>query len=260
MDDYFDLSRDPRGVATLTIRNGKLNVLASPVLESVVEGLRRLVDDASIKVLVLATGGERAFIGGADLKEMAQLDPAGAEAFIRRLKSLCDALRAFPAPVVARVQGWCLGGGLEVAASCDLRIASSDAHFAMPEVRLGIPSVIHAALLPRLIGRGRASWLMLAADTIDAKQALEWGLVEQVVDAAWLDRAVDDLVGKLLESSASVLRAQKALLNQWDQLSLEEGIEASVSAFRASFESGEPTQYMTAFLEARSRRQAKASP
>ncbi len=259
MNDYSTLTRDNRGVATLTIKNaGKLNVLSSVVMDDLTSTLQQLAQDDSVKVLILASGGERAFIGGADLKEMAQLDALQAETFIRRLKSLCDALRAFPAPVIARVQGWCLGGGLEVAASCDIRVASSDAHFAMPEVRMGIPSVIHAALLPRLIGRGRASWLMLAADTIDARRALEWGMVEQVVDAENLDAAVSDLVGKLVESSARVLRAQKALLNQWDELPLGASVEASVQSFRKSFESGEPMQFMSAFLEQR-RQRAPAS-
>lgn len=219
----------------------------------------KVAKDESVKVLVLASSGEKSFIGGADLKEMAQLDATRAEAFIRQLKSLCDAIRAFPAPIIARIQGWCLGGGLEVAASCDIRVASVDANFAMPEVRMGIPSVIHAALLPRLIGRGRASWLMLAADSITAKRALEWGLVEQVVDSSCLDAAVNELVEKLVESSARVLRVQKTLLNQWDELPLAASVEASVQSFRASFESGEPTQFMEAFFENRRNLKATAS-
>ncbi|MDR3097525.1 MAG: enoyl-CoA hydratase/isomerase family protein [Paraburkholderia sp.] len=252
MNDFSILTRDDRGVATLTIANaGKLNILSSAVIEDLTTTLQALSKDETVKVLVFASSGDKAFIGGADLKEMARLDAPQAEAFIRRLKGLCDALRTFPAPVIARIQGWCLGGGLEVAASCDIRVASTDANFAMPEVRLGIPSVIHAALLPHLIGRGRASWLMLAADSIDARRALDWGLVEQIVETAQLDAAIGEMVDKLLESSARVLRAQKALLNQWDDLSLSAGVEVSVRAFRDSFESGEPTEFMNAFFEKR---------
>jgi enoyl-CoA hydratase len=250
MNEFCTLSRDERGFATLTVTNaGKLNVMSSAVMEGLTAAIRELSSDESVKVLVFATGGDKAFIGGADLKEMATLDAAHAEAFIRRLKVLCDEIRAFPGPVVARIQGWCLGGGLEIAAACDIRVASSDAHFAMPEVRMGIPSVIHAALLPRLIGRGRASWLMLAADSIDAKRALDWGLVEQIADATDLDVAVQELVNKLLESSGRVLRSQKALLNRWDDLSLSESVEASVKSFRTSFDSGEPKKLMDAFFE-----------
>src|SRR6266853_1899391 len=119
-------------------------------------------------------------IGGADIKEMAKHDQASAEKFITGLRDLCEAARAFPAPVIARMPGWCLGGGLEFAAACDFRIAAHDARFGMPEVRVGIPSVIHAALLPRLIGWGRARWLVMTAENIDAPTALAWGLVDAV--------------------------------------------------------------------------------
>ena len=130
--------------------------------------------------MILAGQSEKSMIGGADIKEMAKLDQKSAEAFITRLRDLCEAVREFPAPVIARLPGWCLGGGLEVAAACDFRIAAHDAHFGMPEVQVGIPSVIHAALLPRLIGWGRARWLVMTAENIDAPTALAWGLVDKV--------------------------------------------------------------------------------
>ena len=133
-------------------------------------------------------------IGGADIKEMARLDQASAEKFITGLRDLCEAVRAFPSPVIARMPGWCLGGGLEVAAACDFRIAAHDAKFGMPEVRVGIPSVIHAALLPRLIGWGRARWLVMTAGNIDAATALAWGLVDVVAPEGGLDAAVEQTV------------------------------------------------------------------
>src|SRR6202020_3672240 len=136
-----------------------------------------LAKDSQIRVLVLAGQSEKSMIGGADIKEMAGLDQTSAEKFITGLRDLCEAVRAFPAPVIARMPGWCLGGGLEVTACCAFRIAAHDAKFGMPEVRVGIPSVIHAALLPRLIGWGHARWLLMTAETIDAPTALAWGLV-----------------------------------------------------------------------------------
>ena len=161
-------------------------------------------------------------IGGADIKEMATLDQPSAEAFITRLRDLCEAVRAFPAPVIARMPGWCLGGGLEVAAACDIRIAAHDARFGMPEVRVGIPSVIHAALLPRLIGWGRARWLVMTAETVDAPTALAWGLVDVVAPDGGLDAAIDRTVKSLLDCGPEALRAQKALLRQWEELPLQE--------------------------------------
>jgi enoyl-CoA hydratase/carnithine racemase len=106
-------------------------------------------------VLVLRGRDDQAWIGGADIHEMAVLTPDTAPAFITRLKDLCEAIRLFPVPVIARLAGWCLGGGLEAALACDLRLGSLDSKYGMPEVKVGIPSVIHAAMLPRRVGMRR---------------------------------------------------------------------------------------------------------
>jgi len=212
-------------------------------------GLQQLASDRSIRVVVLRGQSEKSMIGGADIKEMAKLDQRSAEAFISRLRDLCEAVRQFPAPVIARMPGWCLGGGLEVAAACDFRIAAHDAHFGMPEVRVGIPSVIHAALLPRLIGWARARWLvMTAAENVDAATALAWGLVDKVAPAGELDAAVAQLVNTLLDCGPEALRAQKALLRQWEELPLTESVNLSVKVFGESFLTEEPTRLMGAFV------------
>src|ERR1700757_286866 len=178
LNPYCGIDRDTRGVVRLTICNaGTLNILGSAVINGVREGLQALARERQLRVLVIAGQSEKSMIGGADIKELAKLDQASAEKFITGLRDLCEAVRAFPAPVIARMPGWCLGGGLEVAAACDFRVADADAKFGMPEVRVGIPSVIHAALLPRLIGWGRARWLLMTAENIDAPTALAWGLV-----------------------------------------------------------------------------------
>src|SRR5258705_13213594 len=179
LNPHCGVDRAPRSVVRLTICNaGSLNILGSAVINGVREGLQVLAADRQIRVLVIAGQSEKSMIGGADIKEMAKLDQASAEKFITGLRDLCEAARAFPAPVIARIPGWCLGGGLEFAAACDIRIAAHDAKFAMPEVKVGIPSVIHAALLPRLIGWGRARWLILTAAPLDAPTPLNWGLVD----------------------------------------------------------------------------------
>src|SRR6516225_891973 len=152
LNQYCGLERDLRGVVRLSICNaGSLNILGSAVINGVREGLEALAADPAVRVLVLGGQSQKSMIGGADIKEMVGLDQKSAEAFITRLRDLCEAVLNFPAPVIARMPGWCLGGGLEVAAACDFRVAAHDAKFGMPEVRVGIPSVIHAALLPRLI-------------------------------------------------------------------------------------------------------------
>src|SRR5580698_3108976 len=195
LNPHCGVDRDPRGVVRLTICNaGPLNIFGSAVITAVREGLEMLAGERQIRVLILAGQSEKSMIGGADIKEMARLDQLSAEKFITGLRDLCEAVRAFPAPVIARIPGWCLGGGLEFAAACDFRIAAHDAKFGMPEVKVGIPSVIHAALLPRLIGWGRARWLVMTAATIDAPTALAWGLVDAVATEDGLDAAVESTV------------------------------------------------------------------
>lgn len=249
LNPHCGVTRDSRGVVRLTICNaGTLNILNSPVISAVREGLESLAADREIKVLILAGSGEKSMIGGADIKEMAKLDQPSAEKFISGLRDLCEAVRNFPAPVIARMPGWCLGGGLEVAAACDFRVAAHDGKFAMPEVRVGIPSVIHAALLPRLIGWARARWLVMTAATIDAPTALNWGLIDVMAAEGQLDAEVEKVIDLLLECGPEALRAQKALLRQWEELPLTESVNLSVAAFGRSFLTDEPTRLMQAFV------------
>ncbi|CCE06645.1 enoyl-CoA hydratase [Bradyrhizobium sp. STM 3843] len=250
LNSHCGVSRDDRGVVRLTIcKAGALNILGSAAIDAVRAGLETLAADSSIRVLVLCGESEKSLIGGADIKEMAGLDQTSAETFITRLAGLCEAVRVFPAPVVARIPGWCLGGGLEVAAACDLRVASHNAKFSMPEVRVGIPSVIHAALLPRLIGWGRARRLLLTAETIDAPTALDWGLIDAVAPEGGLDAAVEQTVEALLACGPAALRAQKALLRQWEELPLKESVAVSIGAFGRSFLTDEPKRLMQAFID-----------
>ena len=137
---------DAEGVATLTIHGAKaMNIIGSPAIVAITEALARLRDDPAVRVLVLRGQGDKAFIGGADIAEMAALTPATAEAFITGLRDLCEAVYVFPVPVIARLAGWCLGGGLEVAMACDLRFGSTDSQYGMPEVRVAGPDWFQGA-------------------------------------------------------------------------------------------------------------------
>jgi enoyl-CoA hydratase len=250
LNPYCGIDRDTRGVVRLTICNaGPLNIFGSAVITGVSEGLETLAGESGIRVLILAGQSEKSLIGGADIKEMATFDQAAAEKFITGLRDVCEAVRAFPAPVIARMPGWCLGGGLEVAAACDVRIAAYDAKFGMPEVRVGIPSVIHAALLPRLIGSGRARWFVMTAENIDAATALAWGLVDVVAPEGGLDAAVEKTVEALLKCGPQALRAQKDLLRQWEELPLTESVDISIGVFGRSFLTDEPKRLMQAFID-----------
>jgi enoyl-CoA hydratase len=250
LNSHCGIDRDSRGVVRLTICNaGPLNIMGSGVIQAVREGIEALAPDPQIRVLVLAGQGAKSMIGGADIKEMARLDQNSAEKFITGLRDLCEAVRNFPAPVIARMPGWCLGGGLEVAAACDFRVAGYDAKFGMPEVRVGIPSVIHAALLPRLIGWGRARWLVMTAENIDAATALSWGLVDVVAPEGGLDAAVEKTVEALLKGGQQALRAQKDLFRQWEELPLTESVNLSIGVFGRSFLTDEPKRLMQEFID-----------
>jgi enoyl-CoA hydratase/carnithine racemase len=250
LNTHCSVTRSSNGIAQLVICNaGPLNIVNSAVIHGVCDGLNQLAADKSLRVLVMRGSGEKSFIGGADIKEMATLDQASAETFITGLRDLCEAVRRFPVPVIARLKGWCLGGGLEVAAACDLRIASQDAQFAMPEVKVGIPSVIHAALLPRLVGWGRARWLILTAATIDAATALNWGLVDRVANGGDLDAAIAEAATAIAACGPEAMHSQKALLRQWEELPLTESIDLSVGVFGQAFLTGEPQHHMRAFLD-----------
>ena len=252
---YARATLDAHGVATLTIQGAKsLNILGSPVIADLTQALALLAQNSEIRVLILRGSGDKAFVAGANIVEMSALTRATAEHFIKGLRDLCEGVRRTPVPVIARIPGWALGGGLELATACDIRIASRTAQFGMPEVKVGIPSVIHAALLPRLIGQGRADWLLLTGELIDAETALAWGLVNQVVDQEALDHTIESLARSLCALGPAALRQPKMLLRRWETLPLAAAIDDSVTEFGKAFETGEPQRFMGEFARAKAAR------
>jgi len=207
-------------------RPEKVNALSSPLLLSLVDALRSAAASPDLRIVLLAGRG-KAFCGGADVKELSTLDASSAPAFVQKIHAVCAAIRALPVPVIARLHGAVIGAGLEIAAACDLRLAAEGTKFAMPEVRLGIPSVVEAALLPRLMGSGRAAWLVLTGEAIDARRACEWGLVEQIGG----DPELGVLLEHLLKNDREALRMQKQLLQLWEEAPLAASIEKSIALF-----------------------------
>ncbi len=243
------VTRDARGVYTLHIQGIKsLNILSTPVTLGVTEACRWIAAQPDAKAVVLRGVNDKAFVGGANIFEMAELNPASARAFITHLRDLCDAVRDIPVPTIARISGLCLGAGLELAASCDIRLSAHDGLFGMPEVRIGIPSVIHAVLLPALIGPGPANWLLLTGETVNAEQARQWGFLEFTCELEQLDALVEHSVAPIAASGPLAVRAQKMLLRHWESDSISAGLDRSVQTFGASFETNEPREYMAPFL------------
>jgi enoyl-CoA hydratase len=236
------------GVARIFLnRPEKSNAVNTPLLLQLVKVLEALKGQAGLRVVVLAGRG-KAFCGGADVTELASLDAGNGGAFVKRIHKVCAALRALPVPVVAKLHGAVIGAGLEIAAACDLRVAAAGTKFAMPEVRLGIPSVVEAALLPRLIGWGRTSWLLMTGQNIGAPRALEWGLVETVVKPRELDAAIERDVAAIVAAAPKAVRAQKSLMRRWETLPLDEAIRTGIEAFAQSATSGEHVERMAAFV------------
>jgi enoyl-CoA hydratase/carnithine racemase len=221
-----DASLDGAVARIFLNRPDKANALDCAHLDALREALIRLQGEPQARVAVLGGRG-RAFCGGADVRELAALDASTSRVFLNKIHAVCQAIRTLPFPVVARLHGAVIGAGLEIAAACDLRIAAEGTKFSMPEVRIGIASVVEAALLPRLVGSGRAAWLVLTGEPIDARRALEWGLIEEIGG----DDAVSRLVALLLKGDKQALSAQKQLLQLWEEAPLAESVEKSIELF-----------------------------
>ena len=243
--------RDGR-VARLRVDNErKLNCLSTELNVRLAKVFAELSGDASLRAVVLTGAGDRAFIGGADLNELGGLCADSARLYITRLHQACKAIRDCPVPVIGRINGFCLGAGLEVAASCDMRVAAETAEFGMPEVVMGIPSVIEAALLPGLVGWGKTREMLLTGALFPATEALAMGFVQKVVPAQELDAAVDRWIDAICRAKPEAVRAQKALMNRWERVSLEEGVLAGIDALSDAYKTGEPQAAIKAFLESK---------
>ena len=236
------IDRRPRGsVATVSVNNpAKLNRLGHAQCRAFIDAVAALAVDPDLRVVVVTGEGDRAFMGGANLFELAELNPDTARAFLTLVHQMSKVLRDLPVPVIARVNGWCLGAGLEVMAACDMRVASDTAMFGMPEVKVGLPSVVEAALLPQLIGWGRTKRLLYTGETIDAREALTWGLVEKVVPPAGLDAAVGHWVDSIVEAGPRAIRLQKELIREWEAMPVNDAIQAGIRCMGRAYESEEP--------------------
>lgn len=237
------------GIATLTLnRPAKLNALSIGMIAVLLDTLRSLHQPPGLRAVILTGAGSKAFCGGAQVEALASLGPTTSRAFITSLHDICEAIRRLPVPVIARIDGHCIGAGLEIAAACDLRLASTRAKFAMPEVRLGIPSVIETVLLPGLIGWGRTRLMVYTGRVIDAAAAYDWGLLEELVEPDALDAAVQRCVEEITASDAGVIASQKRLMREWEGMTPSEGIALSIDEFEQTWQRPEPRKRLSDFV------------
>jgi enoyl-CoA hydratase len=239
-------------VAIITInrpeKRNALNIQTRAEGAAVLEELR---DDESVGVVVFTGAGDKAFVAGADIGEF-----AGRTALTQRDvmlgRSLFTAIDSFPKPVIAMVNGYCLGGGCELALACDLRIASETASFGQPEINLGIiPGGGGTQRLTRLVGEGKAMELILTGDIIDAKTAFSIGLVNMVVPAADLAAKTMEIAGRISEKSPIALRMAKEAVKIASRSNLDEGLRREVDLFALCFSSEDKDEGVKAFLEKR---------
>jgi enoyl-CoA hydratase len=240
-------------VALVTIDNPPLNALSAALLDELEVELQALDADDDVRAIVLRGAGEKAFVAGADIKEFPSLRESAAEGGsargIQRVGQRMDAART---PFVAAIRGYCLGGGLELAMCCDVRICSDDAKLGQPEIKLGlIPGGGGTQRLPRLVGIGRAMFLNLTGDFVDADTAYAWRLVEKVVPAAEVENEALAIAGRIASQSPHAVAVLRELTRTTRDLPLEEGLRREADGFVRCLRSEDGAEGIAAFIEKR---------
>jgi enoyl-CoA hydratase/carnithine racemase len=241
-------------VAVVTIDHPPVNALSAELLEELEHELDRLDGDPEARAVVLRGAGEKAFVAGADISEFPSLREAdtGNGGSARGIQKLGARMDAADTPFVAAIHGWCLGGGLELAMACDVRVASEDARLGQPEIKLGlIPGGGGTQRLPRLVGTGRALLLNIGGEPIDARTAYEWGLVERIVPREQLLDAALEIARTFAARSPHAVAVLRELARTTRDLSLEEGLRREAEAFRRCLASEDGQEGVAAFLEKR---------
>ncbi len=240
-------------ITTLTVnRPGAMNALNREVLEEMARVIREVRHDSSVRVLIVTGAGDRAFVAGADIAAMSKMSAADGLDFSRLGHRVMESFEDLPIPVIAAVNGFALGGGLELALACDLIIASEKARFGQPEINLGlIPGFGGTQRLPHRIGHNKARELIMTGDMFDAKAALELGLANQVVPPADLVESARKLAEKLAGKSAIALRHAKAALRAAFTMEEDAGLRFEQEAFGVVFGSLDRVEGTSAFIEKR---------
>ena len=244
---------DHGSIRRITVdRPDKLNALNAATLDALLVAFEQAAEDPAVRVVVLTGAGPKAFVAGADIAEMAALRPVEGRDFSLRGQRLMRRIETLPKPVIAMVNGFALGGGLELAMACHLRIAADTAKMGQPEVNLGlIPGFGGSQRLLRLAGRAAALELCLTGATIDAARALQLGLVNRVVAAAELEAETMKLATQLAKAAPLALRGVLDAVVLGGECGIEEGLQFESAQFALLFASEDMREGTTAFLEKR---------
>jgi enoyl-CoA hydratase len=239
-------------VATLTLnRPEKLNAVNTAMREELIEAVDRLSADDDVAAILLRGAGEKAFVAGADVAEFASRSPAEQRQFAHR-RRVYDALAGCPKPTIAAIHGYCMGGGVELALCCDLRVADRTAQFSQAEIRVGlIPGAGGTQRLTRLVGSGQALRLALTGDLIDAEEAYRIGLVEFLVEPGKHVESAREIAGRITRWSPVAVRLVKQAVRAAWEAPLAVGLELEKELFLAAFASADGQEGIRAFVEGR---------
>jgi len=240
-------------VATIILNRPKaLNALSTALLAEMYDALQDAERDEDIHVIVITGAGDRAFAAGADISEIQGLSSIGARNYSLSLQEYTRYMERVRKPIIAKINGFCLGGGQEFAMACDFRIACDKARFAQPEINLAvIPGAGGTQRLTRLVGKTKAMEIDMLGDMIDANEAHRLGLVNKVVPAEELDKAVDELTQKLLSKSSVVLGIIKLAVNKGIEMDLDRALYYEAECFGSARATEDSTEGLKAFLEKR---------
>ena len=240
-------------IAYVTVNRPKvLNALSLATMEELGTALLDIRSDSSIRVAILTGAGEKAFVAGADIGELAQRDPVSGKEFAHRGQAVLDLIENLGKPVIACVNGFALGGGCELALACTMRIASENARFGQPEVKLGIlPGYGGTQRLPRLVGKGLAMQMVLAGEMITVQEAYRIGLVNEVTTAAELIPRAEAIAAKIIANAQLAVQYAMEAVNKGMEMTLAEGLYLEATLFGVCCATEDKKEGTTAFLEKR---------
>ncbi len=253
MPDSKLLLEKNAAIATITCNSPKtLNALTVETFAGLEALFDELEADAKIRVIILTGAGDKGFVAGGDISHLASLDANGAREFALLAQRVIDRIEAFPKPVIAAINGYCLGGGNELAMGCDLRIAADSAKFGQPEVKLGIiPGFAGTQRLSRLVGKGRAKEMIFTGEMIDAAEACRIGLVNRVVAKDYLMEEAKALAMKMCDKSASAIALSKEAIDNGLEMDFARAARYEADLFALSFTTADCKEGVSAFLEKR---------
>ena len=240
-------------IATVTVnRPSTMNAMTQTTLQELEVVVQQLSASAEVRAVIMTGAGEKAFIAGGDIAMLRELGPVEARELALLAHGICNAIEQSPKPFIAAINGYALGGGCELAMSCDIRIAAEHARFGQPEINIGtLPGFGGSQRLPRLVGKGRALEMILTGDMIDAQEAWRIGLVNRVVPAVDLMTAARSLAIKLAAKSQMALKLCKEVVINGLEMDLQRACSYEADLFALSFATADQQEGMTAFLEKR---------